>query len=71
MKRYSASIIISSGPGKGNSRDSKTFSAVDDDDAWAMAMDWAAKNPMVDDGDYLQLSANGRGVKGAALKRAP
>jgi|NGEPerStandDraft_6_1074524.scaffolds.fasta_scaffold537195_1 hypothetical protein len=69
LKRYTASIIVGHGPEQGTGRDATTILAIDDGEAWEKAMDWGAANSVVQDGDYLQLSENGRGVKGTPLRK--
>jgi hypothetical protein len=69
LKRYTASIIAGPGSDQGNGRDATEIMAIDDDDAWTKALEWAGANALVEDGDRLQLAENGRGVKGTELRK--
>jgi hypothetical protein len=68
LKRYVFSVTVGSGPQKGDLRDSGEFMAPDDDAAaWQKAQLLLGQNKLVEDGDYLQLSADGREIQGTKI----
>jgi hypothetical protein len=68
LKRYVFSVTVGSGPQKGDSRDSGEFMAPDDDAAaWQKAQVLLGQNKLVEDGDYLQLSGDGREIQGTEI----
>jgi hypothetical protein len=70
--RYALSITGGGdGLDKGTIRDSGEVTATNDDEAWGKAHTWAAENALSEDGDYLQMTKDGVGIKGTALRKIP
>lgn len=67
LQPYQATVLA--GPDHRDARDSHEFLSVSDDQAWGKAHEWIDKNTLVEDGDYLQLSENGRGVRGTLIRK--
>lgn len=69
LKRYTYSIIAGSGSDQGTLRDSGEVIATGDAEAWSQTHTRAGANAFAQDGDYLQLTESGRGVKGTPLRK--
>ena len=68
LKRYIAAIVSNHGTAQEAIRDNAEFLAVDDDMAVQQAQDWIPRSGTAQDGDFLIVSENGRGVRSIKLK---
>jgi hypothetical protein len=68
LKRYIATIVCNPGTGQETTRDNAEILAADDDEAVRQAQDWRRRSAIAQDGDFLVLAENGRGVRSIKIK---
>jgi hypothetical protein len=68
LKRYIATIVCKPGTAQETTRDNAEILAADDDEAVRQAQDWLRRNGIAQDGDFLVLAENGRGVRSIKIK---
>jgi hypothetical protein len=69
LKRYIATIVCNPGTGQETTRDNAEILAADDDGAIRQAHDWLRRSSIAQDGDFLVLVENGRGVRSIEVRR--
>jgi hypothetical protein len=68
LKRYIATIVRNPGTGQETTRDNAEILAADDDGAVRQAQDWLRRSGIAQDGDFLVLAENGRGVRSIEVR---
>jgi hypothetical protein len=68
LKRYIATIVCKPGTPQETTRDNAEILAADDDQAVRQAQEWIRRSGTAQDGDFLIVAENGRGVRRIELR---
>ena len=68
LKRYIATIVCKPGTAQYTTRDNAEILAADDDGAVRQAQDWLRRSGIAQNGDFLVLAENGRGVRSIEVR---
>jgi selenophosphate synthetase-related protein len=68
LKRYIATIVCKPGTTQETTRDNAEILAAGDDEAVRQAQDWIRRSGTAQNGDFLIVAENGRGVRSIEVK---
>jgi hypothetical protein len=68
LKRYIATIVCKPGTAQETTRDNAEILAADDDEAVRQAQEWIRRSGNAQNGDFLIVAENGRGVRRIELR---